>query len=264
MNARQESLFLPRVVCWFSCGVTSAVAAKLALAKYGATHEVVVARIYLSSEHGDNDRFAADVERWLDRPILSLRSERYADVWEVWNERRFLVSPKGALCTTEMKKMVRHAFQRADDIQVFGFDVDEKDRAKEFRERNFDIRVATPLIDAGLGKADCLALIQRAGIEIPAMYRLGYHNNNCIGCVKGGMGYWNKIRVDFPEVFDRMAKLERNIGATCLRDKSGPVYLDELASTRGHYPSEIEVACSPLCETAMAEAVLTDFVRVRA
>ena len=32
---------------------------------------------------------------------------------------------------------------------------------------------------------------------------MGYNNNNCIGCIKGGMGYWNKIRVDFPEVFEK-------------------------------------------------------------
>ena len=25
------------------------------------------------------------------------------------------------------------------------------------------------------------------GIEIPVMYRLGYNNNNCVGCVKGGI-----------------------------------------------------------------------------
>ena len=36
----------------------------------------------------------------------------------------------------------------------------------------------------------------------PLMYDLGYPNNNCIGCVKGGMGYWNHIRKDFPEVFE--------------------------------------------------------------
>lgn len=35
------------------------------------------------------------------------------------------------------------------------------------------------------------------------MYDLGYANNNCIGCVKGGIGYWNKIRIDFPEESDR-------------------------------------------------------------
>jgi hypothetical protein len=55
-------------------------------------------------------------------------------------------------------------------------------------------------------------MLWKAGIEIPAMYKMGYNNNNCIGCVKGGMGYWNKIRKDFPEVFNRMAVIEREVG----------------------------------------------------
>ena len=50
------------------------------------------------------------------------------------------------------------------------------------------------------------------------MYKLGYNNNNCIGCVKGGIGYWNKIRVDFPAEFDRMAELERKIGHAVLKE----------------------------------------------
>ena len=61
---------------------------------------------------------------------------------------------------------------------------------------------------------------ERLGIKRPIMYDLGYSNNNCIGCVKGGMGYWNKIREDFPEVFQARAKLEREIGRSCKNFKS--------------------------------------------
>ena len=43
-------------------------------------------------------------------------------------------------------------------------------------------------------------MLQNAGIELPEMYKLGYQHNNCIGCVKSsGAGYWNKIKIDFPE-----------------------------------------------------------------
>lgn len=31
-------------------------------------------------------------------------------------------------------------------------------------------------------------MVLRAGIELPLMYRMGYDNANCIGCVKGGEG----------------------------------------------------------------------------
>ena len=89
----------------------------------------------------------------------------------------------------------------------------------------------------------CITLLDKLGIDIPAMYRLGYHNNNCIGCVKGGMGYWNKIRVDFPDTFAEMAKLEREVGASCIRH----VYLDELDPKRGRKEKPLVGDCGVLC-----------------
>lgn len=237
----------PRTVCWFSCGAASAVAAKLTLAK---NPNAVIACIVIPGEHEDNARFLADCEHWFGQTVVRLASTRYRDHWDVIEKRRFLVGPKGALCTTELKKMVRHDFQRADDIQVFGYTVEEVHRAKQFREQNFEVVLSTPLIDAGLTKQDCLAMVERAGIKLPAMYRLGYRNNNCIGCVKGGMGYWNRIRVDFPHVFDRMAKLERHLKRTILKDGKQRIYLDELDPARGNLADEADVECSLMCHVA--------------
>jgi hypothetical protein len=234
---------MTRRVVWFSCGAASAVAAKLTLAKHP---DAVIARVVIPSEHPDGDRFAAVCQKWFNSEIVNLKSDRYADTWDVWEKRRFLVGPKGALCTTELKKMVRHKFQRADDIQVFGYVSGEEHRAERFREQNFEVILETPLIASGLTKSDCLALIERAGIRLPAMYALGYENNNCIGCVKGGMGYWNKIRRDFPATFERMAKLERTIGRSVINE----VFLDELDPRAGRYQDEPNIECSLLCHIA--------------
>ena len=110
-------------------------------------------------------------------------------------------------------------------------------------ERYTQYKHEFPLIENNLDKAACLDLIERAGIELPQMYKMGYHNNNCIGCVKGGMGYWNRIRKDFPEVFDRMAKLERKIGHSCLKQ----YFLDELPESAGREEKNIEPQCSIFC-----------------
>ena len=241
-----------RRVRWFSAGAASAVATKLDLAEHPGG---VVAYCDPGSEHPDNERFIADCEEWFDHPIVRLRSKKYRDTWQVWEERRFLVGPTGALCSTELKKKVRRDFQRPGDVQVFGFTVEEQHRADRFREQNIEVDLVTPLIDHGLNKQDCLALVDRAGIELPAMYRLGYHNANCVGCVHGGMGYWNKIRADFPDVFARMAVLEREIGHSLNKDEAGPVWLDEMDPQRGDYPTEIARDCSILC--AIAEPALT-------
>lgn len=76
---------------------------------------------------------------------------------------------------------------------------------------------------------------------------------NCLGCPKGGMGYWNAIRVDFPEVFQEMAELERELGHSILRDRRGgkktPLFLDELDPERGNFSRDLPKNCSLFCPT---------------
>lgn len=235
-----------RTVVWFSAGAASAVAAKLTLADRPA----VLVYCDPGSEHPDNARFLDDCERWFHQEVERLKSDKYADTWAVWETRRYLNGPAGARCTLDLKKRLRQQFERPDDVQVFGYTAEEQHRAARFREQNPDVNLYTPLIDYGLTKSDCLAMINRAGIALPAMYSLGYLNNNCIGCPKGGLGYWNKIRRDFPDVFDRMARLERDLGHTCTRDESGPVWLDELDPNRGNHADEPDFECSLLCAIA--------------
>ena len=83
------------------------------------------------------------------------------------------------------------------------------------------------------------------------MYTLGYGNNNCIGCVKGGMGYWNKIRVDFPDFFDKMAEAERQVGNSCLRG----VFLDELDPEAGRKQKMIMPDCGNFCDIEFADVM---------
>lgn len=207
---------MSRIVCWFSHGAASTIATKLTLSEYG--HDAVtIACIDTGSEHEDNDRYRADVERWFHHPIVMLKSETYASVDDVIEKRRYLNGPAGALCTGELKKRVRFGFQQPGDVHVWGYTADLRDMARAARSRASEPELhdmLTPLIDRGMTKDDTLHLVERAGIELHAMYRLGYKNANCIGCVKGGMGYWNKVRVDFPEVFERRARQEREIGHT--------------------------------------------------
>jgi hypothetical protein len=243
---------MTRVVCRFSCGAASAVATKLTLAKY-PRERVVITYSNPGSEHTDNKRFLADCVRWFNHPITTLESGKYADTWDVWERERFITSAKGAPCTGLLKRAPTYEFQLPGDVLVFGYTVEEKARADSFRRQNFEQPFETPLIDAGLSKADCLGMIERAGIELPAMYRLGYHNNNCIGCPKGGMGYWNKIRVDFPEVFERMAALQRTLGpgSGFFREKDGSrISLDDLTPDRGNHDEEPSIECSLMCHLA--------------
>lgn len=237
-----------RIVSWFSCGAASAVATKKAIEKYGKEN-FIIASCVIDNEHEDNERFLKDCEKWFGLPILRLKSDKYTDCWDVWEKTKYLVGVKGARCTTEMKKMVRQKFQKPwSDIQVFGFTSEEKHRADRFLEQNPEAGLVTPLIDLGISKDDCFKILSDAGIDLPAMYKLGYKNNNCIGCVKGGAGYWNKIRRDFPEVFEKMAKLERTLGRTILKVKGKRTYLDELDPKAGHKQKEPSMECGLWCK----------------
>jgi hypothetical protein len=244
----------PRIVSWFSAGDASAVCTKLVLAKYVETHEIAIARCIIAEEHPDNDRFAADCVRWFNAPVLNLKSREYESCQEVWEKRRYMAGIKGAPCTTEMKKMVRHDFERnwMPDLQAFGYTVEEADRAQKFRDNNPDVRLVTPLIDAGLTKDDCHAMIARAGIEIPTMYKLGFNNNNCIGCVKAQSPiYWNRIRKHFPQQFEARAILSREIGARLVKlSNDTRLFLDELDPSLVKGDKEPALDCSLLCVMA--------------
>jgi 3'-phosphoadenosine 5'-phosphosulfate sulfotransferase (PAPS reductase)/FAD synthetase len=235
-----------RRVRWFSCGAASAVAAKLDIVEHGPGPVVYCDT---GAEHPDNARFIADCERWFGCEVETIRSETYADTWSVWEKTRWLNGPAGARCTGELKVAPRVAYQRPGDVQIIGYTEDEKHRAERLSANFFEVDWRYPLIDRGLSKSDCLAMVERAGIELPAMYLLGFRNNNCIGCVKGKAGYWNKIREHFPEVFDRMANLTDELGTKPIELDGERIRLRDLPHGAGRYEAE-DVSCSFMCAIA--------------
>ena len=245
---------MSRIVCWFSCGAASAVATKLAIVENAGRLPLVVARCIVREEHQDNDRFAADCEEWFGVPITNLIAEKFdGSIYEVFRKRSYISGIGGAPCTLELKKEVRRKFELPTDRHVFGYCAEEQDRWDRFLDAN-NINAFSPLIDRGLEHPDCLAMVKEAGIELPVMYHLGYKHNNCIGCCKAtGAWYWNKIRDDFPIMFDRMAAESRRLGARMVRVKEERIFLDELPDGVGNYADEPEIQCGIFCEMANSE-----------
>jgi hypothetical protein len=246
-----------RIVCQFSCGAASAVATKLILAEFGATREILIVNAFIQEEHEDNRRFLADCEKWFGREITVLRDEKYgASTLEVFRRKRYLKGQRGAPCSKQLKRDLLDSFRQPDDAMVLGYTVEEQNRYDDFIDRNNGIDLMVPLIDRGLTKGDCLGMLERAGIEMPAMYRLGYDNANCIGCVKGGLGYWNKIRRDFPERFEEIAMIEEAIGPSAYlfrdRDTNERFSLRQLDPLAGRHDEPLP-ACSFFCEIAEQE-----------
>lgn len=246
---------MARIVCQFSCGAASAVAAKLMLNAYPAD-QVHIINAFVANEHPDNQRFLRGCEVWFQHKVTVLRDEKYgADTDEVWRQKRYMKGPRYAPCSIELKATVLDAYRQPGDINVLGYTKGEEGRLERFFDRKADHLPRAPLIEQGLTKEDCFRIVTEAGLVLPEMYELGYNNANCIGCVKGGAGYWNKIRKDFPERFEQIAVIQDSIGpgAYFLRHRSGPLKdqrfaLRELPLDAGRYKDEPPISCGFSCE----------------
>lgn len=234
-------------VCWISAGISSFIAGYLA----GDVDEWIY--IDISDQHPDSLRFICDVEKIIKKKITILKSQEFDSVEEVIKKYKYVNSPYGAPCTGMLKKAVRKKWENEhlnyQLTYVWGMDMEEKKRAESIVKNFPEFEHEFPLIDRHLSKQDAHALAERIGIRRPIMYDMGYHNSNCIGCLKGGKGYWNKIRKDFPTVFQSRARLEREIGHSCING----TFLDELDPDAGRMEKEIMQDCGIMCYLVLNE-----------
>lgn len=233
------------IICWWSGGVTSAVACKLAIELYGP-EKCMVVMIDTKNEDMDTYRFKKDCSVWYGKEITSITGiynpmdtdSVYVDVGmhksiqDVWDTYKSLNVATGAICSTILKRTVREKWQKTVDFeyQVFGYEFDKKEfnRAKSMTLNHSDSKGIYPLLMFGYDKDDCIRVLNNAGIKIPVTYSMGFRNNNCFntGCVQGGIGYWQKMKRDRPDVFDRMSEVEHRLTdmkgqpVTMLKDQS--------------------------------------------
>lgn len=228
-----------KIICWWSGGITSAVACKISLDLFSHNNQCRVIMIDTMNEHEDTYRFLKDCEKWygqkieiitainqddsvlndeyqLNRQFIQMPNE-YKSIQDVWTQNKSLNVSTGAICSTILKRRVREKWQKFNDFdyQVFGFEFEKKEfnRSLSLKLGNPKANGIYPLQMMGYNKHDCLKIVENAGIDIPLMYRLGFRNNNCFGtgCVQGGIGYWQKMKRDFPDKFEAMAEMEHRL-----------------------------------------------------
>lgn len=223
------------IVVWFSCGAASAVAAKKTIEKYGKQNNVIIVNNPVINEHKDNLRFLKECEKWFEKEIIFATNKKYpsCDIRDVFEKRKYISGVAGATCTKYLKKGARYQFEKNNKIDwhVLGFTVDEQKRSDRFMK--FERENLIPiLIDENLTKGNCFDILLDAGIKLPEIYKLGFPNANCIGCVKSqSPTYWNLVRDKFPEVFKDRAEQSRRIGAKLVKLKGKRIFLDELKTT---------------------------------
>ena len=225
------------VIAWWSGGITSAVTCKICIDIYGVDN-VRVIFIDTKNEHKDTYRFKKDCEKWYNTKIECITGigDKYNSIEDVWVKHKSLNVAHGAICSSELKKRVREKWEKNNkySFQAFGFELDEIKRAKSMKLNHSHTNPIFPLLMYGYTKKDCIDIVQNAGLEVPVMYQLGFLNNNCFGksdtslggCVQGGIGYWQKMKREFPDKFDKMAEMEHKLTdlkgkpVTMLKDQS--------------------------------------------
>lgn len=230
-----------RVLGWWSGGIASAIACKLALEKYGDNVRLILCDT--NREHPDTYRFKEDFERVLGTTIYVIKSKKYSDPEAVWRKYGKLNIANNAVCTKELKARPRIRYQntKEDFAQVFGFDYRprELNRATSILVNNPDLNPIFPLIVEKINREDLFVEIKKLGIKEPIIYQR-FLNNNCIGaddsekggCVLGGIGYWKKIRDLYPKKFAHMAKVEHEISKA--QGKPVTICLDTRKNTKGN------------------------------
>jgi hypothetical protein len=218
---------------------------------------------HIDDQDEDTLRFVRDCEAWFGKPVEILQSP-YKSVENACRGVAYVNGPQGAACTRILKRRVRKEWEAEHRFfctfrYVWGMDCSKRElaRADRLRELMREDDHVFPLAERGLTKAAAHGILREAGIARPRMYDEGYPNNNCRGCVKGGKGYWNKVRVDTPAIFRQRARMERAIGGTCING----VYLDELDPEAGRDCAPVLPECGAMCEAALP-SIANEKVRV--
>ena len=240
---------MPERVGNFSAGAASAIACRI-----GDVDRIVYAET--GAEDADNERFVRECEQKLfSVPVERVRSKKFRDTWDVWERKRFLAGVHGAPCTRALKRIPLNASSTPGDVIIIGYTAEEWRRAEALTDHAGD-GYAFPLIERGLTKEACRAMLSEWGVREPRVYALGFDHANCIPCSKATSGsYWQLIRKHYPEAFARYAALERSFGKDRGQVwwKGRYIHLDELPveDPRGRIETP---ACDILCQIALETA----------
>lgn len=206
-----------KIICWWSGGITSAVACYLAINFFGKDRCRCIF-IDTGNEDYDTYRFKKDCQNWYGieiETITGLTNDKFPTIQSVWRHYKSLNVANGAICSSTLKRDVRLKWQKQNDFeyQIFGFDIDEPKRAKSMTLNYPEAKSIYPLLLFAYSKTKCIEIVEEANIKIPRAYQLGFHNNNCLKtmCIQGGIGYWQKVQRDMPEKFNTMADMEHEL-----------------------------------------------------
>ena len=219
-------------IVMMSGGAGSWCAAKRVAALHG-TEKLIMVFADTLIEDLDLYRFLGEAVRNVGGLFCHLREGR--DVWEVFNDVRFLGNSRIDPCSRVLKrdlcqKWVRAGFTPENALLYVGIDWTEGHRTKAVIEAWAPYTVIAPLTQPPyLSKKQICDLIKAEGIEPPRLYGMGFPHNNCRGfCVKAGQAQFALLLEKMPINYAYHERKEKEIreklgkDVAILRHTSGP------------------------------------------
>lgn len=101
-------------------------------------------------------------------------------------------------CSVEWKRDPLERWRKDQGLgpSMIGFTIDESHRPRR-------PGVGYPLDDRGINRAECVRIIQRAGLAVP-------RKSGCFFCPGQPLAQWRALYLDHPDLFGRAAALEAN------------------------------------------------------
>jgi hypothetical protein len=198
-------------VVMFSGGIGSWATAKRVAEKHGTDNLVLlfsdVKGENLSPHVGEDEdtyRFIKEAADNVGGKLVTVKDGR--DIWEVFEQTRFLGNSRLAKCSHELKqKPARKWLDENCDpkltIVYVGIDWTETHRVASIVKNYQPYTALAPLTEPPyLNKKEMIAWAESEGLKSPRLYGLGFAHNNCGGgCVRAGQAQFKKLFTVMPE-----------------------------------------------------------------
>lgn len=223
----------PKHVVMFSGGLGSYRTAKIVAREHG-TEGMVLLFADTLMEDPDLYRFLREAAADVGAPLVTVTEGRTP--WQVFTDVRFLGNSRVDPCSRVLKReplrkwLVESTDPEACTIYL-GIGWDEAHRFENAAKNHAPWKVRAPLcedVTIPLGRAAAQAELDAAGIEMPRLYREGFHHNNCGGfCIKAGQASFKLLLERRPEDYARHEAeeqaLREHLGkdVAVLRDRRG-------------------------------------------
>lgn len=186
------------IVCMYSGGVCSHLAAKRAVEKYGRDRITLLFTDTLK-EDPDLYRFIQEGADWLGIPLTHIADGR--TIRQVAIDERMMPSSLRPICSRVLKVEMGDRWvkeNRPGCLRVLGYDWTEPHRIAKF-----PFEVWCPMSERPyLLKSMMFDEVERDGLRIPDLYKEEFAHNNCGGgCVRAGQAAWAHLLRTRPWVY---------------------------------------------------------------